>query len=120
MIPLKRYGLGLAMAVFIFLCTASVVWSAETVVPPSTNPANHAIFPAKGQDTIAFILLVSLVVDAMITALGMFVVKWAGELATFMVKSVCVRPAYRSRINPADSLSQLHYRNSTESRLIYD
>ncbi len=51
MIPLKRYGLGLAMAVFIFLCTASVVWSAETVVPPSTNPANHAIFPAKGQDT---------------------------------------------------------------------
>ena len=29
--------------------------------------------------TIAFILLVSLVVDAMITALGMFVVKWAGE-----------------------------------------
>ena len=36
--------------------------------------------------TIAFILLVSLVVDAMITALGMFVVKWAGEWATFMVK----------------------------------
>lgn len=36
--------------------------------------------------TIAFILLVSLVVDAMITALGMFVVKWAGEWATFMIK----------------------------------
>ena len=36
--------------------------------------------------TIAFILLVSLVVDAMITALGMFVVKWAGEWATFMVE----------------------------------
>jgi len=34
----------------------------------------------------AFILLVSLVVDAMITALGMFVVKWAGEWATFMVE----------------------------------
>ena len=36
--------------------------------------------------TIAFILLVSLVMDAMITALGMFVVKWAGESATFMIE----------------------------------
>ncbi|MDX2454221.1 hypothetical protein [Desulfosarcina sp.] len=33
--------------------------------------------------TIAFILLVSLVVDAMITAMGMFFVQWVGELATF-------------------------------------
>ncbi len=36
--------------------------------------------------TIAFILLVSLVVDAMITAMGMFFVQLAGEWATFMVK----------------------------------
>ena len=34
----------------------------------------------------AFILLVSPVVDAMITALGMFFVQWAGEWATFMVE----------------------------------
>ena len=36
--------------------------------------------------TIAFILLVSLVVDAMITALGMVVEAWAGELATLVIE----------------------------------
>jgi len=36
--------------------------------------------------TIAFILLVSLVVDAMITAMGMFFVEWTGELATFIIE----------------------------------
>ena len=30
---------------------APMVWAGESAVPPSTNPANHAIFPAKGQDT---------------------------------------------------------------------
>jgi membrane protein len=36
--------------------------------------------------TIAFILLVSLMVDAMITAFGAVVVRWGGEWTTFMVK----------------------------------
>lgn len=36
--------------------------------------------------TIAFVLLVSLMVDGMITAFGMVAVQWGGEWATFMVK----------------------------------
>jgi hypothetical protein len=40
----------LLLAVFIaFGFLAAMSWAGETVVPPSTNPANHPIFPAKGQ-----------------------------------------------------------------------
>ena len=38
------------IALIFFLAVSAVGWAAETAVPPSTNPANHAIFPAKGQD----------------------------------------------------------------------
>jgi hypothetical protein len=36
--------------VLLFLAVSAIGWAAETAVSPITNPANHAIFPAKGQD----------------------------------------------------------------------
>lgn len=38
------------ITVIFFLAVSAIGWAAENAVPPSTNPANHAIFPAKGQN----------------------------------------------------------------------
>lgn len=39
-----------SIAAFLTFMTPTIVLAGDTAVPPSTNPANHAIFPAKGQD----------------------------------------------------------------------
>jgi len=50
MAPQIGKGRCLMFTACLILCMTLVSWAGESVVPPSTNPANHAIFPAKGQD----------------------------------------------------------------------
>ena len=50
MAPKIGKGTCLMCTACLILCITVVAWAGETAVPPSTNPANHAIFPAKGQD----------------------------------------------------------------------
>jgi Glycine zipper len=38
------------IATFLTFLASAIALAGDTALPPSTNPANHAIFPAKGQD----------------------------------------------------------------------